>query len=1655
MDTFSNKKLEHKMGKNMSYDAGSKSNGSLDSSINTSKMKHFNSGMIKTQFLGLCDFGSAVDNVDMDLPPPVSLESSLCLVASVKEKLCFELTKSFTLDIGLLAISRTTLHNKLKSVRKLFYKIDGFGVHVAKANTNKQTWNFKNSYCALLYILPMDMTVHDLSNLVQSYDVREAAICSMLVFKDVNLVWTGLSSPKCVACDKRCFVLIYAKKQASVSHLIFFGSMTWASVVNDSSKNLSSTLFVGTNLNIRLVDSSMFAVTVLALHISVLKYLLENVFKQVANISRKLNRVLAVSLANLTVLFISEHIPVLNMAVNISLFIPFVHSVVTAISQNIFPSGFYVLTAKCDDPFLSPMSSLAWRIATCNVRNMNVPTKQNNIIRWHKIANKFFGVRVFTLGLDARFLGVGIALIMNENLAKHVSNIFEILDRLLMVHLLFKNKQFVSVLGLYVETFLDKCKIQAGLVNSFIVRACNESIFVILDGDFNENGKKCSSSFSKYMDLGLVNILVNSSYIKASTWRNFRGVKRTIDYIFVSQSLIVDVDEFFNTDHSFVQIIIGLDGILDPVLRAIYYKIASHDNFAMFSDKFVDSHHLVNLDSMWSVIHKAICLSVNEVFSKTWFKDFDSGFTKCSSYYHKLEILVSKLVKTSHSVLSDEFMIESKHAKNSQIRLAINRRIENFELNKSQIIRSVLEWPFCKITLNYLVVDEDLILKSGLVKFHHMVVDDISDEWSCQFQPLKYIFNDAFSNVMHPIEVDEFFDVVLDLPDNKAAGLSEAWVSMIPKPYDWKGVLTNIYPIALTETVYKILSKILSNRISLACSKYDVLYGDNFSVLKGTSTQSHIFAIGSVVENALEKDHKLWLVLQDMKKAYDLVGWEHLRRSLVRIKMCNRFIRFFGNIHNGCINRVMTDFGLTDGYGVHDGLDQGEVFLPLLWHIFYDTLLCEIKRQETVCGYRLNSHYVARTGHVNFQDGLTSFLTAGAFVATQHILNIVSEFFKMNNISINNDKTVTIPINCKVVAPFLSVSGTSIPSLKRGCLTNIWPSLAKAHSNVRFFANIVLRKAISDKQFSYLVLAVLYPIIGLPLDFFNDVLYHSLFYGLKTFKQVQTKDKIAAVVYFTNSVGILSQLFVHRLHNLQVLSWCLVHLLCFLVCININPLNNFLAGVVQVFFDSGLSLGNLICNAFRSQNGTFLFGILSKSIYVRCLPSLYHYKIAFKRLNLHGFVFVWFVTAIRHLYGSGSLDVSPFSLKFAAAKSILEFHEFRSVHDQLFSVGASGFFVYMDSSFCGLESVGMKAGAAVFFEDINLGLGMEVFGMVSSTLTKLQAIVLALECMPSLSSISLFSDSQVALDHQHIASIIHKRNLNVDWGKIKRHLGVLGNDRADLLTDKCFVLTNGNIVSGNSRHFVCDIFWSIYCTCWELGSGSKIVSSRLLVDIDWFKLSLVWHPDSHMAIGFISCHFAGSHSYFMKALHHKLPVTVRKCLYNRHYPNVVYLHCDNIKVSDHVFSCAFEAAAWTIFGLSHAFSRVLQMLSNCLANLELVASLCKGFVFVNWYQKAAFYFDNSKIASGKVVEFVHGLCLSFRKDVWLVHSKHHVFMEKCGLISCDGLIPVLVSSNISMLSARVIRLLGIDDAFGVSFGLRSSCWFFSGISNLVSVYVGV
>ncbi|KAG9306376.1 hypothetical protein G9A89_018259 [Geosiphon pyriformis] len=233
----------------------------------------------------------------------------------------------------------------------------------------------------------------------------------------------------------------------------------------------------------------------------------------------------------------------------------------------------------------------------------------------------------------------------------------------------------------------------------------------------------------------------------------------------------------------------------------------------------------------------------------------------------------------------------------------------------------------------------------------------------------------------------------------------------------------------------------------------------------------------------------------------------------------------------------------------------------------------------------------------------------------------------------------------------------------------------------------------------------------------------------------------------------------------------------------------------------------------------------------------------------------------------------------------------------------------MDESLSGLGTVNIKAGAAVFFKNIDSQAVLDT-------------------CKLELDLVHLDFRNWYWIECCHIVNIIHHKNLNVNWYKIKDYLSVLDNKCVDELTratafyswhlphsiNKCYLRVGGAVISGNSRHFFWDVFWSVHRAHWKIGSGLQVVMDSLHADINWFRLLLVWHPNFYMAAGFTSKWVAGFWTYFIKALYHQLSIAMCKQLYDKSYPSVVCLFCGDVKVSDHAFSCLFNADnyAWLL-----------------------------------------------------------------------------------------------------------------------------------------------
>jgi len=99
-------------------------------------------------------------------------------------------------------------------------------------------------------------------------------------------------------------------------------------------------------------------------------------------------------------------------------------------------------------------------------------------------------------------------------------------------------------------------------------------------------------------------------------------------------------------------------------------------------------------------------------------------------------------------------------------------------------------------------------------------------------------------------------------------GINSTFIALIPK-VDSPQRLNDFRPISLVGSMYKILSKVLANRL---CSIMGLVISDSHSVfIKGRQILDGILVANEVIDEACKCNKELLLFKVDFEKAYDSI----------------------------------------------------------------------------------------------------------------------------------------------------------------------------------------------------------------------------------------------------------------------------------------------------------------------------------------------------------------------------------------------------------------------------------------------------------------------------------------------------------------------------------------------------------------------------------------------------------------------------------------------------------------------------------------------------------------------------------------------------------------------------------------------------------------
>ena len=157
----------------------------------------------------------------------------------------------------------------------------------------------------------------------------------------------------------------------------------------------------------------------------------------------------------------------------------------------------------------------------------------------------------------------------------------------------------------------------------------------------------------------------------------------------------------------------------------------------------------------------------------------------------------------------------------------------------------------------------------------------------------------------------------------------------------------NYCGISLVSHASKVALKVFARRLSTYCEAKGLLPEEQCGFHPDRLTTDMTFVVCRLIEIRQKAGVSLFMCFIDLQKAYDTVDRTLLWQVLTRIGVPPQMIAVIQQFHDGMRACVRPDDGVClDWLEVEQGLRQGCVLSPLLFHIFFAAVLTVISRDS-------------------------------------------------------------------------------------------------------------------------------------------------------------------------------------------------------------------------------------------------------------------------------------------------------------------------------------------------------------------------------------------------------------------------------------------------------------------------------------------------------------------------------------------------------------------------------------------------------------------------------------------------------------------------------------------------------------------------------------
>lgn len=236
--------------------------------------------------------------------------------------------------------------------------------------------------------------------------------------------------------------------------------------------------------------------------------------------------------------------------------------------------------------------------------------------------------------------------------------------------------------------------------------------------------------------------------------------------------------------------------------------------------------------------------------------------------------------------------------------------------------------------------------------------------------------------------------------------LNRTQIILIPKNQNPER-LEQFRPISLCNFVYKIISKILANRLKPLLP--DIIAEEQSAFVGNRQIQDNILIVQEVIHRLRTRDRrrKFQAILKlDMQKAYDRIEWDFLQQCLYKMGFRAEWVKWVMQ----CVSTVSYSIKFNGEslpyFKPSRGIRQGDPLSPYLFIIVANVLSHMMKQalaEDTIHGIKLNRH-CPTLSHLLFADDSIFFLD-GTVMESQNLATILHQYCYASGQAINLNKS--------------------------------------------------------------------------------------------------------------------------------------------------------------------------------------------------------------------------------------------------------------------------------------------------------------------------------------------------------------------------------------------------------------------------------------------------------------------------------------------------------------------------------------------------------------------------------------------------------------------------------------------------------------------------